>query len=50
MCQDLTRIRTRVCMGVTPIRIRTITKAGRIIRIIRTMDGGIIRIACHLPK
>ena len=52
MCQDLTRISNMVSMEVTPIRIRTRTRAkdGETIRIIRTMDGGTIRIVCHLPK
>ena len=42
MCQYLTKIRTRVSVGITSIRIRTRTKAGGIIKI--------IRIACHLLK
>ena len=49
MCQDLTRISNRVSMEVTTIRIRTRTKA-KDDRTIRIMDGGIIRIVCHLPK
>ena len=56
MCQDLIRVRTKiktrtkVSMGVTPIKPRIRAKAGGIIRIIRTMDGGTIKIVCHLPK
>ena len=50
MCQDLINHDNRVSMGVTPIRIRTKAKVGGTIRIIRTMDGETIRIACHLPK
>ena len=49
MCRDLISRNNRVSMGVTPIRIRTKAKAGEIIRTIRTMDGGTIRIACHHP-
>ena len=50
MCRDLISRNNRVSMGVTLIRIRTTTKAGGIIKIIRTMDGGTIGITCHLPK
>ena len=53
MCQDLISRNNKVSMEVTtPIRIRTRTraKAGVITKIIRSMDGGIIRIACHHPK
>ena len=56
MCQDLIKVRTkvrtrtRVSMGVTPIRPRIRAKVGEIIRIIRTMDEGTIRITCHLLK
>ena len=50
MFQDLINHNNRVSMGVTLIRTRIRAKAGGIIKIIRTMDGGTIRIACHLPK
>ena len=50
MCRDLISHNNRVNMGLTHIRIRTRVKVGGIIRIIITMDGGTIRIACHLPK
>ena len=48
MCQDS----NRVSMGVTPIRIKTRTRAkdNGTIKTIRTMDGGTIRIVCHLPQ
>ena len=56
MCRDLINRNNRVNMGVTPIRIRikiktrTRAKVGVIIRTIKTMDEGIIRIVCHHPK
>ena len=48
MCRDLTSRSNKVSIGVTPIRIRTRTKAkvGVIIRVIRIMDGGIIITVC----
>ena len=50
MCQDLISRNNRVNIGVTPIRTRIKAKVGRKIKIIKTMDEGTIRIACHLPK
>ena len=50
MCIDLINHNNKVSIEVTHIRTRTRAKAGVIIRTIRTMDGGIIRIACHHPK
>ena len=52
MCLDLISRNNRVNMEVTRTRIKTRTraKAGIIIRIIRTMDGGIFRIIGHHPK
>ena len=52
MCRDLTNHNNKVSMGVTPIKIKTRTRAevGVIIRAIKTMDGGIIITVCHHPS
>ena len=50
MCRDLFSRNNRVSMGVTPTRIKIKAKDGVIIRIIITVDGGIIKTACHHPK
>ena len=52
MCQDLISHNNRVGIEVTPIIIKTRTKAKAsiITKIIRILDGGIIKIACHQPK
>ena len=50
MCRDLTNHNNGVSMGVTPIRTKTRAKVSRIIRVIRTMDEGIIITVCHYPE
>ena len=55
MCLDLTNSNNRARMEETHIiiKIRTRARDGEIIRtirIIRTMDGGVIITTCQLPK